>query len=215
MRHVNFSATITKDEKIDGEYRAYASTSDIDRDGEIVLPHSFTNLEQWVKNQGPIYYGHAWRSYGTSTEENLPIGKATGAWIEPDRMGIKFVFADGGPMLFAKKVRWLVDNGYLNKMSIGAIPLKWEQDSEGHTVYTEMELLEVSVVGIPSNRSADILREMKAAGYEIKDDESKRLFVAGEDGRKPPKGVKAPEVDPVAAGRKQGLDVVRIYEVMK
>jgi HK97 family phage prohead protease len=164
----------------DGVYQGIASTSEIDRDGEIVQASSFTNLDRIVKEQGPIYFQHAWGGYGPPDETKMPVGKIVGAVQSPSDLKVSFVFATGGPMTFAPKVQWMVDHGFLKHMSIGAIPIKWETDNAGHRVYTQLELLEVSVVGIPSNRGAIILNEMKAAGYNISKDEEKLILeVAG------------------------------------
>jgi HK97 family phage prohead protease len=196
---VMFRAVLSKaDEK--GIYSAIASTSEEDRDGEIVQPSAFKNLERFVSDQGPIYYSHAWRTGGI-TEETMPIGKAVGAWQEPDKVGVKYIFAEGGPMTFASKVKWMVDNGFLRFMSIGAMPTKWETDTEGRKVFTELELLEVSVVGIPSNRGAAILSSAKAAGIEISEDEAVRLFGAESLSKSAPNGVKQTEDETVTLQR--------------
>jgi HK97 family phage prohead protease len=191
MDKILFRAAISKADS-DGVYSAIASTSEEDRDGEIVLPSSFSNLERYVQEQGPIYYSHAWRTGGI-TEETMPIGKAVGAWQEKERVGVKYVFAEGGPMTFASKVKWMVDNGFLRFMSIGAMPTKWETDKEGRKVYTELELLEVSVVGIPSNRGAAILSSAKAAGFDISNEEAARLFGPEPVSKSAPDGVKQTE----------------------
>lgn len=128
----------------------------------------------------------------------MPIGRAVGAWQDPDKVGVKYVFADGGPMTFASKVKWMVDNGFLRYMSIGALPIKWETDKEGRKVYTELELLEVSVVGIPSNRSAVILNSAKTAGIDISNDEAERLFGVESLSKSAPNGVKQTEDETVA-----------------
>jgi HK97 family phage prohead protease len=168
-----FKGTLNRSE--DGLYLGIASTSEEDRDGEILLPSAFKNLERVVKEQAPIYYQHAWRNYGPAGEENMPIGKIIAAEQTPTDLRIKFKFAEGGPLTFAPKVQWMVDRGFLKFMSVGAIPVKWETDKEGRRVYTDLELLEVSIVGIPSNRGAAILNEMKVAGFSISKDEEQLL----------------------------------------
>jgi len=191
MEKILFRAALSKADK-DGIYSAIASTVEEDRDGEIVNPSSFINLERFVKEQGPIYYQHAWRA-GEIGEETMPVGKVVGAWQEPDKIGVKWIFADGGPMEFAPKVKWMVDNGFLRFMSIGALPTKWESDEQGRRVYTELELLEVSVVGIPSNRGAAILNSAKAAGIEITSEDIAKLFGPERLSKSAPDGVKQTE----------------------
>lgn len=202
MDKLLFRAALTRaDEK--GVYSAIASTSEEDRDGEIVQPSAFKNLDRFVAEQGPIYYQHAWRTGGI-TEETMPVGKVVGAWQEPDKVGVKYVFADGGPMTFAAKVKWMVDNGFLRFMSIGAMPSKWETDAEGRKVYTELELLEVSVVGIPSNRGAAIMNSAKAAGIEITNEDIAKLFGPEPLSKSAPDGVKRME-DAVTKDRQRRL----------
>lgn len=183
----------------DGVYQGIASTAEIDRDEEIVQPTAFVNLERAVKEGAPIYFQHAWRTYGAEGEHSMPVGKIIGAAQSPSDLRISFVFATGGPMTFAPKVQWMVDKGFLKYMSIGAIPIKWETDKEGHRVYTQLELLEVSVVGIPSNRGAVILNEMKVAGFNLSKDEEELLFEV--DGRVP---------DGVAADEAKGASWIRV-----
>jgi len=191
MDKILFRAVLSKADK-DGIYSAIASTVEEDRDGEIVQPTAFTNLDKFVSEQGPIYYSHAWRTGGVS-EETMPVGKTVGAWQEPDKIGVKYVFAEGGPMTFASKVKWMVDNGFLRFMSIGALPTKWETDDKGRRVYTELELLEVSVVGIPSNRGAAIMQSAKAAGMEITSEDISKLFGPEPMSKSAPDGVKQTE----------------------
>lgn len=191
MDKILFRAVLNKADK-DGVYSAIATTAEEDRDNEIVQPTAFTNLERFVADSGPIYYSHAWRT-NSAGEESMPVGKVVGVWQEPDKIGVKYVFAEGGPMEFAPKVKWMVDNGFLRFMSIGALPLKWETDEKGRRVYTELELLEVSVVGIPSNRGAAILNSAKAAGMEITSEDIAKLFGPESMSKSAPDGVKQTE----------------------
>jgi HK97 family phage prohead protease len=171
--------TVSKGE--DGIYHGIASTADEDRDNEIILPSSFKNLDTVVKEQAPMYFQHAWRTSGPADETKMPVGKIVAAAQSPTDLQIRWIFAAGGPMTFAPKVQWMVDHGFLKYLSICATPIKWETDKQGRRVYTEMELLEVSVVGIPSNRGAIILNEMKVAGFAISKDEEKLLFETDAD----------------------------------
>lgn len=191
MDKILFRASLAKADG-EGVYSAIASTSEEDRDGEIVQPTAFKNLDRFVAEQGPIYYQHAWRTGGV-TEETMPVGKVVGAWQEKDRVGVKYVFADGGPMTFAAKVKWMVDNGFLRFMSIGALPTKWDTDAQGRRVFTELELLEVSVVGIPTNRGAAIMSSAKAAGIEITSEDVAKLFGPEPVSKSAPGGVKQTE----------------------
>jgi len=152
----NVYAPITKAEEAE-LYTAWASTKEMDRDEEIILPTAVRNLKAFLNSNPVIYFDHAWMSW-TPSEESLPVAKAVHGFVDEEKgVQISFQFHD---LEFAQKIKYLVDEGVLNTMSIGFIPKEWDFNDEGHRVYTDVELLEVSVVGIPSNRSAEILRAM-------------------------------------------------------
>ncbi len=160
-------------------YRATANTKAIDRDNEIILPSGCTNLKQWLATNPVIFYGHAWMSWDGESEEKLPIGRAEKAHRRKSDGAIEIAwwFHEGD---FAQKVKYLVDETVLNATSIGFIAKEWESnpevieeiiESEGieqekkaklpGAVCTKWELLELSVVSIPSNREAEILRSLE------------------------------------------------------
>jgi len=152
--------------KADGEevYTAMASNAAIDRDNEIILPTAFKNLAQYLKGNPVVYYDHAWATWDAPREETLPIGKALTGKIDPDNgLSLSWKFTD---LEFAQKIKHLVDIGVLNTVSVGFIPQHWDINSDGQRVYDDVELLELSVVGIPSNREAQIERSLTAKGFK-------------------------------------------------
>ncbi len=165
-------------------YNAIANTKAIDRDNEIILPAGCENLTTWLKQNPVIFYGHAWMSYEAPTMEQLPIGRAVEAYRRKDgKIQIAWYFHDRE---FAQDVKTLVDEQMLNQTSIGFMPKSWvtaadaieqlmsdegippETITRGDEEFTKLpygictmwELLELSVVSIPSNREADILRSL-------------------------------------------------------
>jgi len=168
----------------DEVYRAIANTKAIDRDNEIILPSGCENLKSWLKTNPVIFYGHAWMSFDGPSEEQLPIGRAVEAFMKKDgRIQIGWKFSD---LDFAQQIRTLVDGEFLNQTSIGFMPKEWvtnvdeieklmsendiapQEVTRGGETFTRLpygictrwELLELSVVSIPSNREADILRSV-------------------------------------------------------
>jgi hypothetical protein len=155
----------------DGVYQAYISPSIVDRDGEMVHPEAVKNVRQYLKSNPVIYYDHAWASFTAQGEERLPIGKAVGYRKTEKGLVIKWVFSE---LEFAQKVKYLVDEEILNTVSIGFLAKSIENDpdkikeslkEEGiptktipRRLYTDIELLELSVVGIPANQNAEIIR---------------------------------------------------------
>jgi hypothetical protein len=128
------------------------STGEVDRDGDTVNPHGFTNLDTFHET-GVNLWAHD--SYLP------PIGKPGPATVEDGkvRSSITFNPPDMGHPLgdgFGETVRRMFVEGILKSVSIGFIPKSWvesERDQWGLDFSTQ-ELLEFSPVPIPSNRGA-------------------------------------------------------------
>lgn len=153
---------VTKSEKGKDEYEAVASAFTLDRDGEMIDPKGW-KLDNYRKNP-VILLGH---NYHT-----LPVGRAL--WVKADDSGLKIKFklatTDTG-----KEIQKLIDENILSTLSVGFIPKTWiEPNEEGKSkgvrrIYTECELLEVSLVSVPANPDATIVRMVKSG--EIKSQE--------------------------------------------
>ena len=130
------------------QYEFTASTADIDRDGEVIDVEGW-DLKNFKKNP-VIMYAHDYKT--------LPIGKATHIGIKDGKLKNTVEFPPEGTYEFADIVERLVNTGYLKTESVGFIPRKWE-DGEGgdkapRRTYTKQELLEISIVPVPSNPNA-------------------------------------------------------------
>lgn len=194
MEIKRFTAQITK--QIEGGkevYTAWATRPTIDRDGEVVLPKGVSNLSEYLAKNPVVYYDHAWANWSAPTDTTLPIGKAISARIDKGGVITSFQFSD---LPFAQQIKYLVDEGILNTLSIGFIGLQMVDTPEEiarvlkendvtlaatpRRVWTKWEILEYSVVGIPSNRDAEIIRgaspektkEYEAALKSIRETES-------------------------------------------
>ena len=128
-------------------YEFTASTSTQDRDGEVIEAKGW-DLKNFKKNP-VIMYAHDYRS--------LPIGKAPKVWLASGKLKNTVQFPPEGTYEFADIVERLVDTGYLKTESVGFIPQKWEDgdgDKGPRRTYKKQELLEISIVPVPSNPDA-------------------------------------------------------------
>jgi HK97 family phage prohead protease len=122
--------------------RGMASTSSVDRQGDIVDPAGGT----W---QLPV--AMLWNH-----QHSVPVGwvhdievRGSGLWIEAE-------FAEG--VGDADRIWAMVDQGLVTSFSIGFRPIKSEPIRGGGMRFTQWELLEVSAVVIPANPDAKIQR---------------------------------------------------------
>lgn len=131
---------------------AWASTDDVDRDGESLAADGW-ELKQFKKNP-VLMAAHDYRKF--------PIGKVI--WIKPDPSdkpkGLKFKaqFAETDEGLDAW---YLYRNGYMNAFSVGFAPLEepiFDEKADGkkkpRRIYPKNELLEISCVPVPANAMA-------------------------------------------------------------
>jgi HK97 family phage prohead protease len=127
--------------------RMIASTPDVDRDKDRVMPNG-AKLENFIKNP-VLMYGHNYR------DPWALIGKVGDLQI--DSSGLNFVpelreaANDADPMTV---IRALWDQKLLRAASIGFNPTKWMENEVGGRDFVEWELLEISIVPIPANQNA-------------------------------------------------------------
>lgn len=144
-----------KVEKADGVYTIHATTNDIDRDGDIVVPSGVQNLDAYLSNNPVILFAHDYR---------LPaVGKAVAGRVTDQALDLDIEFADTE---MGRELKYLYDNGFMSSFSIGFIP-KNHKVENGVFYWTEWELLEVSAVPVPANAAANILRTAKSEGIDL------------------------------------------------
>ncbi len=174
-----------------------ASTIELDRDGEVILPSAFkARMGKFLGSNAPFNSSHLHRLASGGPPQ---IGWVMEAGIETDKVSCKFRF---GTTEIGEQW-WLLASDKEGKgiaFSIGFRPLKWISGMPAELVrmypelkapfaranvpadrkiwvYTEIELLEISAVGCPSNRESVQLAVAKAFGMDGDDD-------AGEMGHK-------------------------------
>lgn len=134
-------------------YTFIVSTPEVDRYGTIIVP-SGIDYTSYLNN--PIVLAQ-------HESDDWPIGKCLG-------------FAMNGENLEATlqlhritdeacEVADLVAAGYVKAVSVGIIPLEYEEktiDGKKVTIYTKSELVEFSIVSIPANREALIKKSIQS-----------------------------------------------------
>ena len=152
-------AHIEKIEGATGEFSAIASTGAVDRDGEIIEPSAFkATIPEFMKNP-VLVAGH---TYSGFSGEATVIGSVKEMKAGKDAVRFKAQWAST-PL--AADYRSLYEEGHMKAFSVGFIPREAETnevDGKNVRTYTEVELLEISAVAVPSNRQA--LIDAAAAG---------------------------------------------------
>lgn len=162
-----YKSAIAEVEKVgrEGEdvYRWVISDATVDRDNDTINPKGW-DLKSYRKNP-VVQFAH---SYGTP-----PIGKSLRVWQEDGKLRSLMRFTDEDENPFGAMIGRLVDGKFLRAASVGFIPKVWEfneeradPDSFRRAIdFMKQELLEWSVVPIPSNPAA--LQGASAAGIDL------------------------------------------------
>jgi len=131
------------------------STNIPDRDEDILEPQG-VKLENYRANPC-VLFAHNY--------ENLPVGRSVRETVYPDYIESEVEFA---PTEFAQDVRKLCEGGFLRAASVGFIGHKFEpiEGSKYGKRYTEWELLEWSVVPVPSNFGS-LIQNAKSKGVNL------------------------------------------------
>jgi uncharacterized protein len=133
----------------EGVLSALASTATQDRDGEVILPTAFM-LDAYRRNP-VILANHTHRTHDGSPSI---IGSAHRIEVKDGALEFDMKFAST-PL--GQQWKTLFDEGHARAFSVGFIPKKGDwQERGGKAVYvhTEVDLLEISAVGVPSNPDA-------------------------------------------------------------
>ena len=176
--------TISVDKDVEGkalgdlEIEMIGSTESIDRDGESIALDAW-DLKMFKKN--PVILPQ--HNYSRPA-----IGKAKDVRIKDGALMFKIEFPEDGINPEADTYRKLYKAGFMNASSVGFIPKTWE-DGDGKKTpfrkFTKVELLELSLVSVPSNPTALMTakskglvndEELKAIGLEVKSEDPNMLL---------------------------------------
>lgn len=119
------------------------TTATLDRDGDTIDPAGW-DLANYLKNPVVLWGHDSW---------SPPIGKCTELRITPTGLQAKAQFATKDENPLADTVYKLLLGGFLNSVSVGFRSTRREYTDTG-VAYKAQELLEFSVVSIPSNPDA-------------------------------------------------------------
>ena len=123
------------------------TTETQDRDGEVVKAEGGL-FDNYVKNP-VVLWAHDYQS--------LPVGKSISIMKKGKNTVSEVEFPTKEEYEYADTVYKLCKAGYLNTVSIGFIPIEVEKgkgEKEPSRIYTKWELLEFSIVPVPSNPDA-------------------------------------------------------------
>jgi len=140
------------EEKENDLFTFVVSTPEIDRYGTIIVP---SGIDYTAYLANPIVLAQ-------HDSDKWPIGRCLGFAMNGENLEatiqIECVTEEG------KKLTKLINAGFVKAVSVGIIPIEYEdQTIEGKkvTVYTKSELVEFSVVSVPANRQALLKKSLK------------------------------------------------------
>lgn len=153
------TANVTRAEESDS-YIFTISTPQKDRHGTVILPTAW-RLDNYNANPIVAYQHHTgddWMTGRTSDPDDI-IGKST-VWLDGQELVAQVEFEPADLNEKADKIRRKLDFGSLRAVSVGFRMMAghWGEEKRGEDTDTyyfdEVELLEFSIVNIPSNPGA-------------------------------------------------------------
>lgn len=140
------------------------STSEVDRQNEIVAPGSWS-LDEYMKNP-VVLWAH--------DHMQPAIGRMINLTYSPDGTlegDIQFAVNE---YAFANTLYQLAKGGFQNAFSVGFGSGKQEMDSTGHVLLMDNVLYEVSLVNVPANASA-LIQAAKSIGLQLSESDQEKL----------------------------------------
>ena len=138
-------------------FRFAISSEAVDRDRDVI---SLSGWKTASYRANPIVlWAHMSR--------DLPVARSEREWVEGGKLLSEAVWPEKDAYPFADTVAALLKGGFLNATSVGFVPMTWSYDEQrrGYN-FTEAELLEYSIVPIPSN--PDALVQARGAGIDVR-----------------------------------------------
>lgn len=126
-----------------GTFSLILSTSDLDRDGEVVDPGAFDPLPEHIAMD--IDHG---MSVATTVGSGRPF------YREDGKLQVDGTYASTE---LGQQTRTLVREGHVRTASVAMLPLKKTKDADGTTHITSADLLNGAFTPVPSNKGATVL----------------------------------------------------------
>jgi len=121
------------------------STPEEDRDGDVVNPEGFA-LDAYRRAGAPVLWAH--------DTKQPPIAKSPDIRVVKGVLRAVAEFPEKGIYPLADTIRGLVNGGFIKGASVGFHPISAEPRKGRGVYFQKAELLEWSILPIPSNRSA-------------------------------------------------------------
>ena len=130
-------------------FQAIASSKTVDRDGDVILPTAFLGRIETFKRNPVMTWAH--------DQRRPTVGKVVDFQVTEEDFIFEGEFAsEASP--FAKEIEALYAGGFLNAFSVGFMPHQFSKDpvmpGQSGMTFTDVELLEIACVPVPSNREA-------------------------------------------------------------
>lgn len=124
------------------------STADVDRVGDVIAIDG-VDYSDYMKN--PIVLPN--HDYSSQA-----IGKTLSITPTDNKLIFKIQFA---ATEIGQEWFYLYSKGFMSSSSIGFIPIEYSPNDSGGYTYTKIQLLEISLVTVPCQQNANILRAFK------------------------------------------------------
>jgi len=132
-----------------GYIEGYASTTDIDRDNEMISESALQKAAQHLLENSSVFFNHA--------HSDLPIGVVLASkYVAGKGLYVKVGISKNHPQIWQA-----IEEGSLKSFSVAGRFTDWEEveivrEGKKHQIFkiNDLELWEVSVVGIPANPQA-------------------------------------------------------------
>jgi len=147
--------------------RGYASTPDLDRQDELITWEALKKVESDLLKNSTLFFDHNY---------SKPIGRVVKSKVDEVGLFIEAYISKTQP-----DIRTLIEEGILNRFSIGGKILEMEQAPDlgkGAARVLDLELFEVSLVGVPANAEAKVTDYIKKAISDARKKEIKGEEVA-------------------------------------
>jgi len=135
------------------------STSDVDRDGEIIVPEGISWKSYMASGAGTVLWNH---------NSNMPVAKCIALERQANGLHALVQFPPEGEDREADTVYTRVKFGSVSGVSIGFLPLASEpldrgNPKKGPQRYTACDMMEFSFTPVPSNPSAIVVDKTAGA----------------------------------------------------
>jgi HK97 family phage prohead protease len=151
----------------DRQVRVVASDESVDRMGDILIAKG-CQLSDYRKNPVVLAQHRA----------DSPIARCSSIGLVGNRIEATIDFPPSGTSVRSDEYLGLLKNSVLGAVSVGFLPSKYTTRKEGGYLFSEWELLELSVVSVPANQSALVIERSAELPDAAQSDLERRVAYA-------------------------------------